>query len=145
MEEEEEKIEKGERETRGRVELGGGERRTSDEETKKNDSSCSRLLVSFSLSLLFLFSSPFSEALIFNDILGRTQVPLMHGHYNMLSFSLLFSFLILLSLSVPLQRTRACVYTACDSPGGCFFHRPAFHPPFPPPFSSFLDCITEAS
>lgn len=46
-------------------------------------SASSPLFLPFSLTLFFLFSSLFSEALIFNDILGCTKVPLMHGHYNM--------------------------------------------------------------
>lgn len=91
-EEEKEKTEKGKRREMGGRERGP-RRRTggrSNEETKKNDSNCSRLLLSLFLSSFFLFSSLFSEALIFNDILGHTKVPLMHGHYNMLllSFSL---------------------------------------------------------
>lgn len=78
-EEEEERAEKGGGATR-KEELGG-ERRTEDER-RGNEKRKDR-------------AAPDSAALIFNDILGRAGVPLMHGHYNMLlSLSLSPSFLL---------------------------------------------------
>jgi len=67
------------------------------------------LSLSLSLSLLSLPPALFSEALIFNDILGCTEVPLMHGHYNMV-FSLPLPPLTLsLSLSIRYKgRVHAC-------------------------------------
>lgn len=91
-------------ERRGEDELGGERRTRLDEETKKER----------------IGAAPDSAALIFNDILGRAGVPLMHGHYNML---LSPAPLLLLSFSLShflLQRTRACVYTVRDSPFAAF-------------------------
>lgn len=86
-EEEEERAEKGGGATR-KEELGG-ERRTEDER-RGNEKRKDR-------------AAPDSAALIFNDILGRAGVPLMHGHYNMLlSFSLSLSVCLSVFLSLSL-------------------------------------------
>jgi len=95
------------------------------------------LSLSLSLSLLSLPPALFSEALIFNDILGCTEVPLMHGHYNMVFSLPLPPPSLSLSLSLyPLQRTRACVYIARDSPPAAAF---SIGQRFILFFSSFLD------
>lgn len=92
-------------------------------------------------------AAPDSAALIFNDILGRAGVPLMHGHYNMLllPLSLLYLSFSLFLCSRYKVRVHACTPAARDSPG-CFFHRRS--PPYPPLFLSlflFQRRSTEAS
>jgi len=130
MEEEEERTEKGEREIGGGGKSGARRRGRVEDERRGNEKERLELLpspphtlplsLSLSLSLLSLPPALFSEALIFNDILGCTEVPLMHGHYNMV-FSLPLPPLTLsLSLSRVILPRRLLFPSASVS--SSFFH-----------------------